>query len=42
MFEKRLIEKALQKTKGAKNKTADLLKVTYDSLQYKIEKFEIV
>jgi len=42
MFEKRLIEKALQKTKGAKNKTADLLKVTYDSLQYKIDKFEIV
>jgi two-component system response regulator PilR (NtrC family) len=42
MFEKGLIEKALQKTKGAKNKTADLLKITYDSLQYKIEKFEIV
>jgi two-component system response regulator PilR (NtrC family) len=42
MFEKRLIEKALQKTKGVKSKAAELLKVTDDSLKYKIEKFEIV
>ena len=42
LFEKSLIEKALQKTKGAKNKAAELLKVTDDSLKYKIEKFEIV
>ena len=40
-FEKQLIEKGLQKTKGAKNKAAELLKITYDSLQYKMDKFEI-
>lgn len=41
IFEKRLIEKALKKTGGSKSRTAELLKISYDSLHYRIEKLGI-
>jgi two-component system, NtrC family, response regulator PilR len=40
-IEKRAIEKTLQKTKGVKTKTAEILGVTIDSLKYRIEKLGI-
>jgi len=40
-FEKQLIEKALQKTRGSKTKAAEFLHVTFDSLRYRIEKLGI-
>ncbi|MBP7341310.1 MAG: sigma-54 dependent transcriptional regulator [Smithellaceae bacterium] len=40
-FERRLIEKALQKTKGSKTRAAELLRVTFDSLRYRIEKLGV-
>jgi two-component system, NtrC family, response regulator PilR len=40
-FEKMLIEKALQKTKGSKKKAAGLLKITFDSLRHRIEKLGV-
>ncbi len=40
-FERRLIEKALQKTKGSKTRAAELLHVTFDSLRYRIEKLGV-
>lgn len=40
-IEKRAIEEALIKTKGSKTKAAELLRVTFDSLRYRIEKLGI-
>jgi two-component system, NtrC family, response regulator PilR len=40
-IEKMLIEKALQKTKGSKKKTAELLNITFDSLRHRIEKLGV-
>lgn len=40
-IEKRAIEKALQKTKGSKTKAAELLRVSFDSLRYRIEKLGV-
>ena len=40
-FERKIIEKALQKTKGSKTKAAELLGVTFDSLRYRIEKLGV-
>ncbi len=40
-IERRMIEKALQKTKGSKTKAAELLHVTFDSLRYRIEKLGV-
>ena len=40
-IEKRIIEKALQKTKGSKTKAAELLHVTFDALRYRIEKLGV-
>jgi two-component system response regulator PilR (NtrC family) len=40
-FEKRLIERALQKADGSKTKAAEFLKITYDSLHYRSEKLGI-
>jgi len=40
-FEKRLIEMALEKAGGSKTKAAELLKISYDSLHYRIEKIGI-
>ncbi len=40
-IEKRMIEKALQKTKGSKTKAAELLHVTFDSLRYRMEKLGV-
>jgi two-component system, NtrC family, response regulator PilR len=40
-IEKKFIEKALQKTKGVKTRTAEILGVTVDSLKYRIEKLGI-
>lgn len=40
-IEKEFIEKALQKTKGVKARTAEILGVTIDSLKYRIEKLQI-
>jgi two-component system response regulator PilR (NtrC family) len=40
-FEKGLIEKALQITKGSKKKAADLLKISFDSLRHRIDKLGI-
>jgi two-component system response regulator PilR (NtrC family) len=36
-FEKRLINKALEKAKGSKTRAAELLNITYDSLHYRIK-----
>jgi two-component system response regulator PilR (NtrC family) len=40
-FERGLIEKALEKAGGSKTKAAELLKISYDSLHYRIEKLGI-
>ncbi|HOC60158.1 MAG TPA: sigma-54 dependent transcriptional regulator [Smithellaceae bacterium] len=40
-IEKRIIEKALQKTRGVKTRAAELLGVTNDSLKYRIEKLGV-
>lgn len=40
-IEKRAIEKALVKTKGSKTKAAEMLRVTFDSLRYRIEKLGV-
>jgi two-component system response regulator PilR (NtrC family) len=40
-IEKKAIEEALIKTKGSKTKAAELLRVTFDSLRYRIEKLGI-
>ena len=40
-FERHLIEKALKKAKGSKTKAADILRVSFDSLRYRIEKLGI-
>ncbi len=40
-IEKKFIEKALQKAKGSKTRTGELLQVTFDSLRYRIEKLGI-
>ena len=40
-IERRLIEKALQKAKGTKTRAAQLLNVTRDALNYRIEKLDI-
>ncbi len=40
-IERRLIEKALQKAKGTKTRAAQLLSVTRDALNYRIEKLDI-
>jgi len=40
-FERKIIEKALQKTKGSKTRAAELLGVTFDSLRYRIEKLGV-
>jgi two-component system, NtrC family, response regulator PilR len=40
-FERRLIEKALQKVNGSRSKTAELLHVTIDSLKYRLDKLQI-
>ena len=40
-IEKKAIEEALVKTKGSKTKAAELLRVTFDSLRYRIEKLGI-
>jgi two-component system, NtrC family, response regulator PilR len=39
--ERIMIEKALQKAKGSKKKTAGLLNITFDSLRYRMEKLGI-
>jgi two-component system response regulator PilR (NtrC family) len=40
-FEREMIEKALQKAEGVKNKAAELLKINYDALYYRCEKLGI-
>jgi len=40
-LERQLIEKALQKAKGTKTKAAQLLNMTRDALNYRIEKLDI-
>ncbi len=40
-IERIFIEKALQKTGGSRKKTADLLKVTADSLHYRMDKLDM-
>ncbi|MDI6742598.1 MAG: sigma-54 dependent transcriptional regulator [Smithella sp.] len=40
-IEKTMIEKALIKSKGSKKKTAELLKITFDSLRHRIEKLGV-
>ncbi|HDQ04671.1 MAG TPA: sigma-54-dependent Fis family transcriptional regulator [Deltaproteobacteria bacterium] len=40
-IEKAIIEKALKKTKGSKTKAAELLKITFDSLRYRMEKLGV-
>jgi two-component system response regulator PilR (NtrC family) len=40
-FERKIIQKALVKTKGSKTKAAELLGVTFDSLRYRIEKLGV-
>jgi two-component system response regulator PilR (NtrC family) len=40
-FERRIIEKALEKTKNSKTRAAKYLKVSYDSLLYRLEKLDI-
>jgi len=39
--ERKIVEKALEKTKGSKTKAAELLHITLDSLRYRIEKLDI-
>ncbi|MGA2553332.1 MAG: sigma-54 dependent transcriptional regulator [Smithella sp.] len=40
-IEKKMIEKALQRAKGSKKRTAELLNITFDSLRYRMEKLGI-
>lgn len=40
-FEKQLIELALKKANNSKMKTADLLKISFRSLRYKVKKYDI-
>jgi two-component system response regulator PilR (NtrC family) len=40
-YERKIIEKALKKTKGSKTKAAEFLHVTFDSLRYRIEKLGV-
>lgn len=40
-FERAIIGKALEKSKGSKTKTAELLMISFDSLRYRIEKLGI-
>ena len=40
-LEKRLITHALKKTNNSKTKAADLLKVSFRSLRYKVKKYEL-
>ena len=40
-FEKRLIEKVLEKTKNSKTKAAKYLNVSYDSFLYRLEKLDV-
>ena len=40
-YEKHLIEEALKKVKGSKTKAAEMLRVSFDSLRYRIEKLGI-
>jgi len=40
-YEKYLIEEALKKVKGSKTKAAEILRVSFDSLRYRIEKLGI-
>jgi two-component system response regulator PilR (NtrC family) len=40
-IERKMIEKALQRAKGSKKRTAELLNVTFDSLRYRMEKLGI-
>ncbi len=40
-YERSLVEQALQKTRNSKTKAAQLLKVSYDSLNYRIDKLGI-
>ncbi|MDO8721212.1 MAG: helix-turn-helix domain-containing protein, partial [Syntrophales bacterium] len=40
-FEKQLIEKALQKSRGSKTRAAELLHVSFDSLSYRLKKLSI-
>jgi two-component system response regulator PilR (NtrC family) len=40
-FEKTLIEKALLKAQGSKTRAAELLRISYDSLHYRVEKLGI-
>ena len=38
-IERRLIEQALEKTKGVKKKAAELLNVSFRSFRYRLEKY---
>jgi len=40
-FERVMIEKALEKSRGSKTKAAELLMISFDSLRYRIEKLGI-
>ncbi|MFA4916983.1 MAG: sigma-54 dependent transcriptional regulator [Syntrophales bacterium] len=40
-YEKQLIEKALEKTRGSKTKAAELLHVSFDSLRHRLKKIDI-
>ncbi len=40
-YERSLVEQALQKTRNSKTKAAQLLKISYDSLNYRIDKLGI-
>ncbi len=40
-MEKRMLEKALEKTDGNKSKAARLLKITRDTLRYKVKKYRL-
>ena len=40
-YERHLIEEALKKVKGSKTKAAEMLRVSFDSLRYRIEKLDI-
>jgi two-component system response regulator PilR (NtrC family) len=40
-IERKMIEKALQRAKGSKKRTAELLNITFDSLRYRMEKLGI-
>jgi two-component system response regulator PilR (NtrC family) len=40
-YERHLIEEALKKVKGSKTKAAEMLRVSFDSLRYRIEKLGI-